>query len=66
MTKLAELKREVESLPPAEYDAFRQWFEEREAKFVDDWLEGEIKAGRFDDLAKRALEDEKAGRSHDL
>lgn len=66
MSKLLELERAVEALPPEEYDLFRAWFEAREAKRVDEWLEREVKAGKFDDLAKEALAELAAGRAREL
>jgi hypothetical protein len=66
MNSLYEIERAIEALPPEQYDLLRRWFEEREAKRVDDWLEREVLAGRFDEMAKQALEDHKAGRTTPL
>ena len=66
MSKLSEIERAVAALPPDEYDAFRRWFEELEAQRVDDWLDREILAGRFDEMAKRAIKDDDAGHTRDL
>jgi hypothetical protein len=66
MTKLAEIERAIEALPPEEYNLLRAWFEEREAKRVDDWLEREVNAGKFDEMAKEALKEFAEGRARDL
>jgi hypothetical protein len=66
MSKLADIERAIEALPLDEYNALRLWFEEREAQRVDDWLESEVMSGRFDEMAKQAIEDDKAGLTRDL
>lgn len=66
MNKLSEIERAIEQLPPEEYSMLKAWFEEREAKRVDEWLEREVLAGKFDDLARQAKVDLAAGRARDL
>jgi hypothetical protein len=46
--------------------AFREWFDEFLEQRVDEWLEREVAAGWFDELARQALEDDKAGRTTPL
>lgn len=66
MNKLSEIERAIEQLPPEEYGMLKPWFEGREGKRLDEWLEREVLAGKFDDLARQAKADLAAGRARDL
>jgi hypothetical protein len=56
----------VKELSPEEFAAFREWFTGYDAEAWDRQLESDVKAGKLDDLAERALRDHAAGRSTKL
>ena len=57
------LERQVEQLDPKELAEFRNWFLEFEADAWDRQIEQDVKAGKLDALARKALEDHAAGRT---
>ena len=57
------LERQVEQLNPKELAEFRNWFLEFEADAWDRQIEQDVKAGKLDALARKALEDHAAGRT---
>ena len=57
-----ELQAAVARLPAPELAAFARWFEEHLADAWDRQIEADIKAGRLDHLADKAIEDLRAGR----
>ena len=66
MTRVQRLEQEIEELTPSELRAFRQWFQEYDAAEWDKQIEGDVLAGKFDRLAKKALADHKAGRTKEI
>jgi hypothetical protein len=66
MGKLEIIEKSIEDLPDSELFALRKWFDELLEQRVDNWLEREVLAGRFDALALEAMEDIKAGRTRPL
>ncbi len=66
MSKVEKVEREVQSFSPAELAAFRQWFAAFDAEAWDLQFEADVKAGRLDTLAERALRDHVAGKSSKL
>jgi hypothetical protein len=66
VVKVEKLEREVQNLSPEELAAFRQWFAEFEAEPCDRQFEADVKAGKLDALAERALRDHAAGKSTKL
>jgi hypothetical protein len=66
MGKLETIERTIEALPDKDLFALRKWFDELLEQRVDKWLEREVEAGRFDELAEEALADHKAGRTRPL
>jgi hypothetical protein len=66
MGKLEIIEKSIEELADSELFALRKWFDELLEQRVDDWLEREVEAGRFDELAREAREDIKAGRTRPL
>jgi hypothetical protein len=66
MTKLEKLELQVEELAAEELAAFREWFAEFDGALWDRQIEADVKAGKLDALAERALRDNAAGRSRDL
>jgi hypothetical protein len=66
MNKLEEIEKLIAELSDRELFAFRERFDEILEQRVDEWLEREVAAGRFDKLARQALEDHNAGRTTPL
>ncbi len=62
MGSLMEIEKAVTRLPREEYLAFREWFEEFDAKEWDDAFEKDAISGKFDRLAEQAMNDFKAGK----
>ena len=55
MSKIETIKREVQSLSPAELEAFRTWFIQFDADAWDRQIEEDIKDGKLDSQADAAL-----------
>ncbi len=66
MSKVKEIENQVKGLSPEELASFRQWFARFDAEGWDRQFEADVKAGKLDDLAQRALQDHAAGRSTEL
>jgi hypothetical protein len=66
MTKLEKIEAEVSSLSPEELAKFRAWFEELDARAWDEEIERDAKTGRLDELAAKALQDHRSGRTKGL
>jgi len=66
MEKVERIEREVEELSSEELAKFRQWFAAFDAEAWDRQLEADVKAGKLDALADRALRDHEAGKSTKL
>jgi len=66
MSKVEKVEREVQRFSPEELAAFRQWFAAFDAETWDRRFEADVKAGRLDSLAERALRDHAAGKSTKL
>jgi hypothetical protein len=66
MSKVKELERQVEQLSPAELAEFRRWYAEFDAQIWDRQFEADVKAGKLDALAEKALRDHAAGKSTEL
>jgi hypothetical protein len=66
MTKLENLEKAVENLTPDELAAFRAWFDEFQERLFDEKIERDARAGKLDNLAAKAIADDKAGRTRDL
>ena len=62
MESLVEIEKAVSRLPKESYLAFREWFEDFDAKAWDDEFEKDALSGKFDRLAKQAIDDFKAGK----
>jgi hypothetical protein len=61
-----ELEKAVAHLPPADLDAFAQWFENFLADEWDRRIEADIEAGRLDAAGLQADADFEAGRCTQL
>jgi hypothetical protein len=66
MSKVKELEKQVEQLSPAELAEFRRWYAEFDAQAWDRKFEADVKAGKLDALAEKALRDHAAGKSTEL
>ena len=54
MTKLEDIEKAIEQLPPEELAKFRNWFEELQARLWDQQIERDVKVGKLDWLATEA------------
>ena len=66
MGKIEALERQVQDLSAEELTAFRRWFAEFDAEIWDQQFEADVKAGKLDALAEKALQAHAAGRSTKL
>ena len=66
MSRLEGVENEVKQLTAEELRAFRHWFAEFDAKAWDRQLESDIRKGKLDHLAERALHEQEAGKATDL
>jgi hypothetical protein len=64
--KVQDIESQIKALLPDELAAFRQWFARFDAEAWDRQFEADVKAGKLDSLAQRALQDHAAGRSTEL
>jgi hypothetical protein len=60
MGKVEKLEHEVKGLSPEELAEFRKWFSEFDWAVWDAQLERDVRAGRLDALAEKALADHAA------
>lgn len=63
MTKVKKLEQEVQKLSRSEMAAFRKWFQAYDSEEWDREIEGDVRAGKLEKLAKEALVAHKAGKS---
>ena len=63
MSVVETIERQVQQLGLEELAQFRDWFFEFEADAWDRQIERDAKAGKLDDLARKALEDHAVGRT---
>lgn len=63
MSKLEAIEKRVSGLSAEELAKFRQWFAEFDAAAWDRQIERDVKAGKLDELADRALRQHAAGKS---
>ena len=66
MGKVENLEEQIRTLSPAELARFREWFAEFDAEAWDRQLEADVKTGKLDKLAERALRAHAAGQSTEL
>lgn len=66
MEKVKKVEREVQKFSAEELAKFRQWFAAFDAEAWDRQFEADVKAGKLDALADRALRDHTAGKSTKL
>lgn len=61
MSKLETIKQQIEKLPPGELAAFHRWYAAFDVDAWDRQFEADVKAGRLDVLANKALSTHTAG-----
>ena len=66
MSKLEQIETQIQELSAEELATLREWFANFDAEAWDRQLEADVKAGKLDTLAERALQDHRAGRSTKL
>ncbi len=66
MDKLDALENQIQQLSSAELVEFRRWFAEFDGDLWDQQIKADIKAGKFDEMARRALDEHSAGRTTEL
>ena len=66
MGKIENLEEQIRALSPEEFARFREWFAQFDAEVWDRQLEADVKAGKLDKLAERALQADAAGQSTEL
>jgi len=63
MSKVSSLEKQVQQLSPEELAEFRRWFAEFDAQLWDRQFAADVKAGKLDALADKALRAHAAGES---
>jgi hypothetical protein len=63
MGKVENLEQQIQALSPEELVEFRAWFLEFDWAAWDRQIEGDVRAGKLDDLAAKALRDHQAGKT---
>jgi len=66
MSRVEHIESQVKELSDQELAAFREWFAQFDAEAWDGQFEADVRSGKLDELAERALRDHNAGRSTDL
>mgnify|MGYP001238904965 CR=1 FL=1 len=63
MSKVSSLEKQVQQLSPEDLAEFRRWFAEFDAQLWDRQFATDVKAGKLDALAEKALRAHAAGES---
>ena len=66
MKTIEEIKDAVTHLPESEFSRFRKWFDNYEEKLWDKKIEKDIKSGKLNKAAQKALNDLSTGQSKPL
>lgn len=61
-----EIERAIEALTPDELDELYLWLDQSYPQLMDARIESDLSSGRLDDAIRRALDDEKNGRTKPL
>ena len=62
MTTVKDIEQAIQHLPPKKLAEFRSWYSDFDAAQWDKQLERDVKAGKLDALADKALRDHAAKR----
>lgn len=63
MNKIESIEQQIEKLSPKELAAFRRWYAAFDAEVWDRQFEADVKTGKLDALAEKALRAHTAGQS---
>jgi len=63
MGKVEKIEQEIQNLAPEEMTELRRWFAAFDADAWDRQFEADVRAGRLDALAERALKAHELGRT---
>ncbi len=66
MSRVEGIEGQVKQLTAEELRAFRNWFAEFDSDAWDQQIDSDVKSGKLDQLADRALQDYQAGRATKL
>ena len=66
MSKVKDLEQQIKALSPEELGQFREWFLEFDWVLWDRRLERDVRAGKLDAMAEKALRDHAAGKTKPL
>ena len=66
MSRVETIQSQVSEFSAEELAAFREWFAEFDASAWDRQFGADVKAGKLDSLAEKALHDHASGRSREL
>ena len=66
MNRLELLEKEVQALSREELSEFERWFAEYKADLWDKQIEEDVKAGRLDKIANRAIDEIRKGNYREL
>ncbi|MEX2260705.1 MAG: hypothetical protein WD696_02075 [Bryobacteraceae bacterium] len=66
MSRVESIESQIQELSSEELAALREWFATFDSEAWDRQFEADVKAGKLDALAQRALQDHRAGRSTKL
>ena len=66
MDTVKEIENAVTTLSKDDLREFRHWFDDFDAKEWDDQLEDDVKNGRLDEFANKAIEDFENGNCTEL
>ncbi len=66
MVTVKELEKAVTDLPPDKLAEFRAWFESFDAARWDQQIEEDVKSGKLDRVAERAIKDYSKGKAKPL
>ena len=66
MSKVEAIEQQIEKLSPEELAAFRSWYAAFDAEAWDRQFEADVKAGKLDALADKALRAHTTGQSNKL
>ncbi len=66
MTKTEKLEQEIKKLNPNELSAFREWFKNFDSESWDKQIDEDIKKGKLEQLANKAIEEHTSGRTKEI
>ncbi len=66
MSKVEAIEQQIEKLSPDELVVFRRWYTAFDAEALDRQFEADVKAGKLDALAEKALRAHASGQSKPL